>query len=124
MKKVINNKLYNTDTARLIGCDPNDDCSGGEILYRKRTGEFFISDGSKIRPLSWDDACIWAKEHLDADIFEKVFGEVTKDETKKVFPLNVKVSLLEKVKRSASQHGISASAVIETVLEDYFSKSE
>ena len=45
MKKIINNKLYNTQTATMLAsydnhCLPNDFHYVEETLYRKKTGEF------------------------------------------------------------------------------------
>ena len=44
MKKIINNKLYDTDTAKRLGYDGGGDGfdSWTEELYKKRTGEYFI----------------------------------------------------------------------------------
>lgn len=99
MKKIINGKLYNTDTATQIaiynnGYYINDFNCVYETLYRKRTGEFFIhgeggamseysvrcSDGSwcwgeKIIPLTEKGAQRWAEVHLEADEYIKLFGE-------------------------------------------------
>ena len=99
MKKIINGKKYDTDTAEEVGCWSNhrygsfDFC--GETLYRKKTGEFFLEgeggplspycemsgpnewrSGSQIIPLTKDEAREWAMEYLDGDEFEAIFGEV------------------------------------------------
>ena len=47
MKKIINNKMYNTETATEVasydnGCYLSDFRHFREELYRKRTGEFFL----------------------------------------------------------------------------------
>ena len=45
MEKVINNRRYNTATAKEIGyadCGPTGDLDWWETLYQKRNGEFFI----------------------------------------------------------------------------------
>lgn len=98
MKKVINGKMYNTKTAKLIGNywyrDYDDFYHLDEDLYQKRTGEFFIHGkggaatewaedcgnascaGSGIKPLTLDEAKQWAEEHLDGDKYVEVFGEV------------------------------------------------
>ena len=47
---IINGKRYDTDKAVHIGL------YDGSKLYRKRTGEFFLEDGGKIKPLSIDEA--------------------------------------------------------------------
>lgn len=98
MKKIINGRKYDTETARKIG-----DWNNGKLydfdyvierLYKKKTGEYFLygeggavskygvevrdgmSDGSDIIPLTEKKALIWAEEHLDADEYEEAFGEV------------------------------------------------
>lgn len=50
MGKIINGKRYDTDKAAFIGL------YDGSNLYRKRTGEFFLEDGGKIKPLLIDEA--------------------------------------------------------------------
>lgn len=50
MGKIINGKRYDTDKAVFIGL------YDGSKLYRKRTGEFFLEDGGKIKPLLIDEA--------------------------------------------------------------------
>lgn len=100
MKKIINGRKYDTETAQRIGYRSN---GGGwrdfshveESLYRKRTGEFFIhgeggpmtgyarstgqnswSGGEDIIPLTEQEAREWVERYLDADQYEEIFGEV------------------------------------------------
>jgi hypothetical protein len=99
MKKIINGKLYNTETATALASwhnhyFPHDFNRVDETLYRKRTGEFFIHGeggamtrynqrvsgggwcgGEGIVPLTMDEAVEWAEVHLDADDYIKIFGE-------------------------------------------------
>ena len=100
MRKVINRRLYDTDTAESIGdwencCDRGNFHYCSETLYRKRTGELFLHGeghglspygktygdgmrgwGEAIVPLAEDDARDWVEEHLDADAYESLFGPV------------------------------------------------
>lgn len=97
MKKIINRKLYDTDTAKAIGSWTNNYTgfhAESERLYRKKTGEYFLygsggpmskyavsiengtSGSSKIIPLSENEAKDWAEEHLTADKYIAVFGNV------------------------------------------------
>lgn len=100
MKKIINGKKYNTDTATFIkeySCDYGVDSLDGyfEELYRKRTGEYFLyGDGGArspyskstscnswvgcedIIPLTNNEAREWGEKHLTCDEFEAEFGEV------------------------------------------------
>ena len=104
MKKIINGKRYDTDTATLIGSAsygyPSDFEYWAEDLYRKKTGEFFLygeggpmsryfrstgqnqwSGGEEIRPLSLKEAQEWAEKYLDADEYEEVFGRIEEGKT-------------------------------------------
>ena len=100
MKKIINGKKYNTETAKMVGSWSNnrsycDFSCCEEMLYKKRTGEFFLygeggpmskysvscgqnswSGGAEIIPMTESEAKKWAEEHLGADEYEEIFGEV------------------------------------------------
>ena len=99
MKKIINGKKYDTETAVEIGRYWNgysaSDCKYvEETLYRKKTGEFFLYGeggpmtcysascgnswgyGDAFIPLSDGEAREWAEKHLDVDYFEEIFGVV------------------------------------------------
>ncbi len=99
MRKIINGKMYDTNTAKEISYWNNggshsdfDFCE--ETLFRKRTGEFFLYgfggamskyskscglnswEGSEeIIPLTEDKARKWVETHADAEDYIKVFGE-------------------------------------------------
>jgi len=104
MKKIINGKRYDTETAQLIGSDGysnrRDFCFWREKLYRKKTGEFFLygeggamsrygrstgqnlrSAGEEIQPLTLKEAQEWGEQHLDADEYEEVFGRIEEGKT-------------------------------------------
>lgn len=99
MRQIIKRKQYNTETARELGYDSygsfNDFRNWCETLYRKQNGEYFLhgiggpaskyavsvglsqwSGGEKIIPLTVNEAMTWAEEHLSADEYEGIFGEV------------------------------------------------
>lgn len=140
MKKIINGKMYNTDTAKeLAGWSSpggrGDHSHYEETLYQKRTGEFFLygeggpmtryaesagqnqwRGGSKIIPLAWEDAREWAENKLDADDYEEIFGEVSEDESRTVVTLSISAGALERAKRAASQLGVRLSAYIEGLI--------
>lgn len=99
MKKIINGKLYNTETAKEMAHFDNG-LGGGDFghyyedLYLKKTGEWFLYGsggpmsiygepysngwvgGSEIIPYTEEEAKDWAVRHLDADEYMKLFGEV------------------------------------------------
>ena len=97
MKSIINGKLYDTDTAVLVGewwngYGINNFRYVDEKLFKKDTGEYFLYgsggamsvyseqrgdhkvEGEKILPFNLADAKIWAEEHLDADKYIAEFG--------------------------------------------------
>jgi hypothetical protein len=100
MKKIINGKKYDTDTANCI-CryqfsHEGDFCYVYEKLYIKKTGEFFIfgeggpmskyakscgnnstsGDSDVFTPISINEAKIFFEEHGNSNNYEKYFGEV------------------------------------------------
>jgi hypothetical protein len=140
MKKIIKNKVYDTETARFIGSydngvDHRDIYSMTETLYRKRTGEYFLhgaggpgsrysaridsnnwSGGEDIIPLTYDQASEWAEEHLDADEYEQEFGAVTEDESAETVTISLPAAVIAKIRRQAQEQGSSVSAVISSAL--------
>lgn len=98
MKKIINGKKYDTDTAKCMLIWGNSKTGFSHVyeeLYRKKTGEFFLygeggpmtsyakscgdnswSGGSDIIPFTEKDARDWTERHGDADDYERIFGEV------------------------------------------------
>lgn len=99
MKKIINGKMYNTETAALKGLDSysntRDFAYWLEELYQKKTGEFFLygkgganskysrscgqnewCGGEDIIPMTVEEARAWAEKHLNADEYQDVFGVV------------------------------------------------
>ncbi len=97
MKQIINGKTYNTETAERLASDSylyeSDFRHWCEALYRKKTGEFFLSGsggpmshysvslgnnswggGSAITPLSEQQAKNWMEKHGSVNQYENVFG--------------------------------------------------
>lgn len=99
IKKIINGKMYNTETATLIYryCEnPYGDLDYlEEELYEKKTGEYFLAGhggpltkyvtsrgnnryggSSRITPLTIDEARDWLAEHADGQKYIETFGPV------------------------------------------------
>lgn len=98
MKKVINGKRYNTETAKkLAGWESDQDYRGlyheEEELYCTKAGNYFLycyggagskynqqvgsnewASGELIQPISEERARKWAEERLDGDEYEMIFG--------------------------------------------------
>ncbi len=140
MKKIINGKRYDTETAKLIGSDgysnPSDFNYWSEDLYQKKTGEFFLygeggartqyaqaidlnswCGGERIMPLSYDEAREWAKKHLDADTYKEVFGPVAEDDSKRALNLSLPASTADTLKRMAAETGRTQSDIVAELIE-------
>ena len=99
MKKILNGKLYDTETAVYIGSYSNGaSCTDFnyfcETLYRKKNKEFFlychggarspyssqsgdgsITGGCQLVPLNEDAARNWIEQRLDTGVYIELFGE-------------------------------------------------
>ena len=141
MKKSINGKVYDTETAQVLGSWSHmSDRSFeriDETLYRKRTGEFFLHGqggpmsryavqieqnswrgGEKITPLSWVDARSWVESHLNSEDYERIFGPVSEDGSRVAVNLSISASSLELARRAAAQSGVSLSAYIMSLISE------
>lgn len=99
MRKIINGKLYNTETAKELGLyarnNPRDFGYLRETLYRKITGEYFLYGyggpntkyaeqidsntfgyGDRFMPMTEAEAKAWAEDHMDTDEYIAAFGAV------------------------------------------------
>ena len=140
MKKVINNKLYDTETAKKRGYTSYSNRSDfhfwEETLYQKKTGEFFLygfggaasryaescgqnewCSGEKIIPLSFEKAREWAEENLDGDDYLEIFGEPEEDDTKQQLCIYLRKDTIEKLKRQSAEQSITVSEVIERLVK-------
>lgn len=137
MKKIINGKVYDTETAKRLGeYEPNPYRSDFhyfcETLYRKKTGEFFLhGEGNaaskysrscgqnewcgdeKIIPMTYSEAQKWTEKHLDGDEYIEIFGEPDEDSEDVTLCIRVSAAAAAKLKREAAQNGITQSALLE-----------
>lgn len=92
MKRIINGKKYDTETAQKIKSREFNpwDADGWftETLYQKKNTEFFLcgrgnncskykqfdSEIGGIIPLSWEDSHEWVEDHANSQ-YETIFGE-------------------------------------------------
>ena len=99
MKKIINGKMYNTETAIYLGGNEPITDRGNfrwyyEELYLKKAGEFFLAGegnglskystsyginewgpGKGIIPLTIEEARSWVTKNLSTDDYIDIFGE-------------------------------------------------
>ena len=140
MKKIIDNKLYNTDTAKKLGSwentwDYRDFNHIAETLYQKRTGEYFLHGdggpmtkyavsvsnnswrgGEQIIPLSSAKAREWAEEHLDTDDYAEIFGMPNEGEDTVALNIQIDAALMARLRQMASDEGITLTACVEKQL--------
>lgn len=86
MKRIINGKKYDTETAIMCGeflmSSFVSDCVEHIVLYRKTNGEYFFyrymeSEHGFIEPTTEVKAKKWSEQFLSADEYESIFGEVS-----------------------------------------------
>lgn len=97
MKKIIDGKTYNTDTATELGNyrnNPGNFSFVDESLYRTKKGAYFLAGkggpmskyaqscglnewcgGSDIHPISEQEARRWLERHCDVENYIAAFGE-------------------------------------------------
>jgi hypothetical protein len=98
MRRIIEKKAYDTDTALMIadewnGLGGNDFRSLTEELYRTKKGNYFlygsggpltkygkssgnqISGSSEIIPMSEQQAYLWLAEHCETEVIEEFFSD-------------------------------------------------
>lgn len=102
MKRIVDGKRYDTETAREVGSasygNRGDFEHFDESLYRTRSGNWFVagwggprshyaeqvdqrswSGGSGLRPLSTPEAREWLERHGHTDALEEEFGAEIED---------------------------------------------
>lgn len=139
MKKIIKNKVYDTDTAKLLA--EYDSGNRGDFhwyceeLYQKKTGEFFIygegnaaspysqkvdtntwSGSCAIVPMSYDEAREWAEKKLDADEYISIFGEPQEDDSRQSVNISLSAQKAAQLKQAAAKAGMTVSAYVESLI--------
>lgn len=140
MKKIINQKRYDTNTAEGVafinnGLSFDDFNFWSETLYRKKTGEYFLycmggansiygvwrgntgTAGEQIKPLTYEQAKSWAEEHLDGDEYEKIFGAIIENDDMVNMTFTLPQSTIEKLRRLSSQTGKTYGEIITDALK-------
>ena len=123
MKKVINGKMYNTETAEQLATWDNGRWNSFDIceekLFRKRNGEFFLYGyGGPKSAYAQPDGGEWAEEHLNGDEYEAIFGVVGEDESLAAITISISANAMDCGQRAAAKRGISLPALIEALLQN------
>lgn len=139
MKKIIKNRVYDTDAAKLIATVKNDRHIGcdrkplEESLYQKKNGEFFLyrknlagtdvahnigisscphDKENHIFALTYEQARKWGELEMSADDWLTVFGEPEEDGKAQIH-VNLSKNAIIKLKQAAQKDGQTVSAYIE-----------
>lgn len=116
MMKLIKGRKYNTNTATKLveykmGLSPK------QVLFLKRTGEFFLFiNDEKIVPLKDDEARQWVKGNAP-EMYDEIFNEDSNQKADTHFM--IEKSLLRKAKIAAVDENISLGTLIEKALNSY-----
>ena len=139
MKKIINRRKYDTDTAKKVGSVeiglPGDLDHMRETLYRKVGGEYFVHgeggartryaaesesggwrSGEAIAPMDAAAARTWAEANLTADEYEAEFGEVS-DGPAVVTSVSLPPAIAAKLARMSSTQGRSRSEIVAELID-------
>lgn len=141
-------RLYDTDTAKKLASWQSDYGRSDfrwyrETLYKKRNGELFLygegnglsqyakpygdsyGPGAKITPISLERAKDLVQQHLGADDYEKLFGDVSEDGGKVALSLQVPAKLSHELDEYVANH-ISATktSTIIQALTEFLSKQK
>lgn len=140
MKKVIKGKLYNTDTATLLGKYANEYGNTDfnyirESLYRTKSRAYFIHGegggltmyavsagnntwcgGEKIIPMSREAAREWAEKNLEIDDYIATFGspdDLENGEDREKLDISLSLRTIRKLEILSEETGDSISQIIE-----------
>lgn len=143
MKKIINGRVYDTNTAVELGYasygNSGDFTHWCETLYKKKTGEFFIygiggsmskyaessgqnswGGGSRIIPISLDKARKWAEEYMDGDRYEEIFGRIEEDDGKRIVTYSISKEAYEALTVMSSKRGMNETKLLEEIILSSF----
>ena len=134
MKKIIKNKVYDTDKAVLVAeaHHPNVRYAGGvtlkQWLYRKKNGEYFLhavgigdalhnlhlanvwfdgTDNGTLYPLTYEQAQKWAEQELAPEQWIELFGDIEDDKSRTTLHIGIAADAAAKIRRAAQEAGMT-----------------
>lgn len=142
MKRIINGKRYDTDTAQFIKTYRSDLSISDfryydESLYLKKTGEFFLyatgngsskyasqygdlrGPGEKIVPLTLDEAKAWVEKIEDPDLYEELFEIPDEEGGNVAFSMLLPTNLYNILDHRSLKDGITKKDIVVKALEEY-----
>lgn len=143
MKKVIDGKRYDTDSAKRLGCWESDQDYRGlyheeEELYRTKAGNYFLycyggaasqyskktgpnewSSNELIQPISEERARKWAEDHLDGDAYEMIFGAVDESAEAVQATIRIPAALAKKMEQRMERERCTRNELILRALQEF-----
>lgn len=146
MKKIINGKKYDTETASLIhewdnGHYPGDFEACEEALYRTRKGAYFLAGsggpmskyavssgnstggGEDITPLSETEAREWLEQHDGSDEIESTFGEVDEAGADELVMVAIPRRVRDRLREECGRTGDNMGPLVARLIEEHLSNA-
>jgi hypothetical protein len=152
MRKVINGRVYNTETSKRIGSWDNgvygnDFRSCEEDLYRNTKGAYFLvgsggprskyaeshgnetSGSTELIPMTASEAQEWAEEHLDVDEYEAEFGiqeEAAPSDltTRERVNFTIDTEIMARLRARSAETGVPMSRMLDKAILTALDKEE
>lgn len=139
MRKYIDGKRYDTETAHKVGqyenmCDIRDFYHFSETLYRKKNHEYFLhgeggarskyckplgnsswAGGERIMPLTYDEARKWAEDYLEVDEYEAEFGVPDEDGESAQLTCMISTKAFTLIRQQAQREGKKISEIVDSL---------
>ena len=137
VRRIIGGRVYDTSTSRLIGAVERGERGAPgwyrSALYRKRTGEVYIHEeggaaspvasdlgggvygpGEIIRPLRYEEAQEWARDHLKAEEAARLYRDARSERG----PLGIKAApeTRERLRRAAARYGRRQGDILDDII--------
>lgn len=91
---------------------------GPRSRYAEKVETNCWSGGSKIIPLSYEEAIEWAQENLSADVYEEEFGKITEEENCVRITISLPANKVAAIRRKAKEEGVSISSVFDSLISE------
>ena len=136
LKKTLDGKSYDTETARAVGTRKYTGNVGGvtETLYFTKSGRYFLyiegnplgvyrrrGGNEEIAPLSLEEAKEWLESYLTVDEYNRWFGvvEPTDANERERFTTNLSPACKVKLRQIKETTGKTYSEIIEWLVSEY-----
>lgn len=143
MRKIIDGKLYDTETAKVVGdyqySNYTDFNYFYECLYKKRTGEYFLyyeggpaskyskyvgsgttSGSSGIEPLDYFEAQKFVEKRLSVSVYDSEFGLPDETGSKEIFSIVLSAESAFLLRKMSGMLNKTLSFTVDKIIFDYY----